>query len=59
MQTILHTCVMCAASFDLENRIFEQRLVNDTDFCPRCFSEILTASYDDDVNYDFEKEKKS
>ena len=53
MQTILHTCVMCADSFGLESRIFEQRLVDDTDFCPRCFAEILNASYDDDINYDF------
>jgi hypothetical protein len=40
-------CVLCSEAFDIEDRMFEQRLIEDSDFCPKCFGEIL----DEDDEY--------
>jgi len=40
-------CVMCSLSFEPNERIFEQRLIDDSDFCLRCFKEILNADYNE------------
>lgn len=34
-------CLMCDGSFELSDRIFEQRLIEDTNFCEECFKDIL------------------
>src|SRR3989442_7990102 len=30
-------CLMCGFRYELSERIFEQRLIADTDFCGKCF----------------------
>ena len=47
---ILNSCVMCAETIDAASQIFEQRLIGDSDFCPRCFREIMDAEYDSDLD---------
>lgn len=41
-------CVMCSSEFDLSDATFEQLLVNDTFFCRRCWTDIMTNEYDSD-----------
>lgn len=41
------TCISCNLPIDLANLSFEQRLVEDKEFCRICFEEILN-----DNNYD-------
>ena len=48
-------CVMCRESYGIEDITFEQRLVADEDFCPRCWQGILTTTYDNDLENDFSK----
>jgi hypothetical protein len=42
---------MCLIDFVSTETIFEQKLIGDTDFCSRCFKEIMDSQYDDDVTY--------
>ncbi len=42
----MQACVMCSSSFDLSERVFEQRLIDDMDFCPRCWQDIMTMEYE-------------
>jgi hypothetical protein len=51
MQTVLCTCIVCSSSFEMSERIFEQRMIDDTDFCPRCFKEIMNTVYDSDTDH--------
>lgn len=44
-------CIMCGFDFGLSERIFEQRLIEDTDFCGRCFKEIITKSEAEELGY--------
>ena len=48
-------CVMCGESYVIEDVSFEQRLVADVDFCPRCWNGIMTTTYDNDLENDFSK----
>jgi hypothetical protein len=41
-------CVMCSAEFDPSETTFEQRLVDDSSFCKRCWTDIMTMEYDGD-----------
>jgi hypothetical protein len=43
---------MCSISFELTSQTFEQRLIDDNDFCPHCFKEIMDAEYDNDFELD-------
>ena|GEM_PF-2778709 len=44
-------CVQCDAEYDISLRIFEQRLIEDWDFCPKCFEEIMTENEEDSLSY--------
>ena len=48
MQTVLCTCIVRSSSFGMSERIFEQCMIDDTDFSPRCFKEIINTVYDSD-----------
>lgn len=39
--TTVLSCVICAATFRLSERTFEQKLVDDTSICPPCWHEII------------------
>lgn len=42
-------CVICGGSFELSERLFEQRLIEDRDFCSRCWKEIMMMEYQSDA----------
>ena len=44
---VVPTCISCNLPIDLANLSFEQRLIEDKEFCRGCFDEILN-----DNNYD-------
>jgi hypothetical protein len=48
-------CILCYKTIDLNSRLQEQRIINDTKFCASCFYEILNQEYQqqDDIIYDF------
>jgi hypothetical protein len=48
----MQTCIICSISFELTSQTFEQRLIDDNDFCPHCFKEIMDAEYDNDFELD-------
>ena len=37
-------CLICGVDIDSKATIFEQRLIEDKDFCGKCFSDILNDS---------------
>lgn len=41
-------CVECGSPVDANSLSFEQRLIDDQDFCRRCFDEIMS---DEDMPY--------
>jgi len=41
-------CLVCSASF--YQRSFEAKLINDEQFCPGCWTEIMTTQYQADVD---------
>jgi hypothetical protein len=43
----MQACVMCSSSFELSEHGFEQRLIDDVDFCPRCWQDIMTMEYEE------------
>lgn len=43
-------CVMCFEEFDPSKTTFEQRLIDDSSFCVKCWTEIMNAEYDSDFN---------
>ena len=47
-QAMTGTCVMCSSEFDSSDTTFEQRLVDDTSFCIKCWMDIMTSEYDGD-----------
>lgn len=48
-------CVLCRELYSTGDIAFEQRLIADEDFCPKCWAEIMTATYDTDMQNDFSK----
>jgi hypothetical protein len=44
-------CVMCFEEFDLSKITFEQRLVDDSSFCTRCWTDIMSGEYDSDLDF--------
>jgi hypothetical protein len=48
-------CAMCRGMYRIEEIVFEQRLIADEDFCPRCWNNIMTATYDNDLDNDFSR----
>jgi len=48
----LSNCLLCLRDFEATNTLFEQRLINDTEFCAQCFREILSDGYDVELTYD-------
>ena len=48
-------CVMCRELYRIEDIVFEQRLIADEDFCPKCWNGIMNATYDNDLENDFSK----
>ena len=40
-------CVACRRDLDPKDKTFEQRLIEDMDFCKRCFREIMDSELDD------------
>jgi len=43
---------MCHKDFELTEITFEQRLIQDTDFCSTCFKDILSDRYNEEFTYD-------
>lgn len=48
---MMNACIMCFAPIGYGNLSFQQRLIDDRDFCRVCFDEILEAQYDSDLKY--------
>jgi hypothetical protein len=44
------TCLICNSRFYRKDRTFEGRLLNDKQFCPSCWTEIMTTEYQADVD---------
>lgn len=45
-------CVCCSSKLDANQPTFEQRLIEDRSFCPRCFAEIMNdTEYASDMRY--------
>jgi hypothetical protein len=42
-------CVLCNDVIDPQRLSFEQRLIDDTDFCRTCWDEIMEGEYPRDV----------
>ena len=40
-------CVLCHQKYSTETISFEQRLVDDKDFCIKCWNEIMGAEYEE------------
>ena len=40
-------CRICGDHFELCEGIFEQRLIQDRDFCAKCFKEIMNSEVED------------
>lgn len=40
-------CVNCSNSIDQLSLSFEQKLIDDEDFCRRCWDDIMNGSYDE------------
>ena len=40
-------CLMCGFPHKLSERIFERSLIGDTDFCGKCFREIMDTEEED------------
>ena len=43
----MSNCVQCGIEIEQKERIFEQRLIADTDFCGKCFKEIMNSEKED------------
>jgi hypothetical protein len=48
----MQNCITYSISFELTSRNFEQRLIDDIDFCPHCFEDLMDADYDDESGLD-------
>jgi hypothetical protein len=55
VEEMRNICVMCRELYNIESIVFEQRLVADEDFCPRCWLDIMSMAYDDDLENDFSR----
>ena len=44
-------CLLCRQDFEPDEITFEQRLIEDTDFCSRCFKDILSDRYYEELTY--------
>jgi hypothetical protein len=55
METMKNICVMCRDLYDAGEVTFEQRLVADEEFCQHCWSDIMTRTYDGELENDFSK----
>jgi hypothetical protein len=40
-------CVNCSSTIDSGALSFEQKLIDDEDFCRRCWDDIMNGSYDE------------
>lgn len=38
---MMQVCVMCNHPYDLQTLTLEQKLVEDNDFCTRCWTELM------------------
>ena len=45
-------CVVCSEEFDSLKMTFEQRLIDDTSFCMKCWTEIMDGDYETDLDFD-------
>jgi hypothetical protein len=52
---MIQHCCTCHLPIDFRNLSLEQMIVDDRDFCRRCFDEILESQ--DDLNVDYSKYK--
>jgi len=47
----LAECINCWHTYDRNRILTEQRMINDTDFCPNCFyNEIMNKEYKDPID---------
>lgn len=44
-------CVLCGDKVDELSRTFEQRLIEDTDFCAQCWNEIMHDGHESTIAY--------
>ncbi len=44
---------MCSSEFDASDTTFEQRLINDTCFCKKCWTDIMNREYEGDYVLQF------
>jgi hypothetical protein len=51
METNQGNCVLCGDKVDELSRTFEQRLVDDTDFCAPCWNEIMHEGHESTISY--------
>lgn len=42
-------CVLCGGTIDSDALTFEQRLINDEDFCRTCWNDIMHEEYEEEV----------
>ena len=42
-------CILCQKPYETYDRIIEQRLVADTEFCNTCFSEFMIEEFDSNI----------
>lgn len=38
----MQVCILCNHTYDLKTINLEQRLINDRDFCTKCWNEFMT-----------------
>jgi hypothetical protein len=51
---VLRICISCQSVYDLDNTIsFEQGLIQDRDFCAKCFNEFMNVEYEANVTSHF------
>ena len=55
LEPMKNICVMCRDLYETAAVVFEQRLIADEDFCPRCWYDIMNSTYDNDLENDFSK----
>jgi hypothetical protein len=50
----LRVCVLCQSTYKFDNAVsFEQGLIQDRDFCAKCFNEFMNVEYEPSITSHF------
>lgn len=50
----LRVCVLCQSAYEVDKAVsFEQGLIQDRDFCAKCFNEFMNVEYEPNITSHF------